>query len=116
MQYEQLITILPNSLVDDFFVFGFAGGVISYAWYLFVERNDPTNHMSLVAGMYGTFLSGCVGGLLAIVFDKAIELSIIIGLLNQVIYMAFLKSAKSGKFFDVLKDVVVRYLTGGQKP
>lgn len=104
---------IPNSLLDDFFFFGFIGGIVSYAWYLWVERNDPTNHMSFVAGLYGTFLSGCVGGLLAIVFDRAIELSIVVGLMNQVIYMAFLKSAKSGKFFEVLKELLVRYLTGG---
>lgn len=103
-------------MLDDFFVFGFIGGTVSYAWYLFVERNDPSNHMSLVAGIYGIFLSGAVGGLLAIIFDKAIELSIAVGLLNQIIYMSFLKSAKSGKFLEVLKDVLIRYLTGGTKP
>ena len=113
---NQLIFLLPNSMVDDFFVFGFLGGMVSYAWYLFVERNDPNNHMSIMAGIYGIFLSGCVGGLLAIVIDKAIELSVLIGLLNQVVYMSFLKSAKNGKFLDVLKEVVIRYLSGGTKP
>lgn len=113
---NQLIYILPQSLVDDFFIFGFLGGIVSYAWYLFVERNDPSNHMGLGAGIYGVFLSGCVGGLLAVIFDKAIELSILVGLFNQVIYMAFLKSAKRGKFFEVLKDVLIRYLSGGTKP
>jgi hypothetical protein len=113
---NQLISILPNSLVDDFFIFGFIGGIVSYMWYLYVERNDPSNHMSFTAGIYGTFLSGCVGGLLAIIFDKAIELSILVGLLNQIIYMSFLKAAKSGKFLTVLKDVLIRYLTAGTKP
>jgi hypothetical protein len=113
---NQLIYLLPNSMVDDFFVFGFIGGIFSYMIYAFVERNDPKNHMSIWAGLYGTFLSGGVGGLLAIVFDKAIELSILVGFLNQIIYMSFLKAAKSGKFINVLKEVLIRYLTGGTKP
>ena len=77
-------------MVDDFFIFGFLGGVVSYAYYLFTTKNDPKNHLNGFAGLYGTFLSGCVGGLLAVVFDRAIELSILVGLLNQIIYMAFL--------------------------
>lgn len=110
---QQLITVIPNSMVDDFFFFGFLGGIISYAYYLFTSRNDK-EHLNGLAGLYGTFLSGCVGGLLAVVFDRAIELSILIGLLNQFIYMALLKSAKSGKFFEVLKDILLKYLTAGK--
>ena len=108
----QIINIIPNTLIDDFFLFGFLGGVIGYAWYLYTNRDDPRNHLKLVLALYGIFLSGCLGGLLAIVFDKAIELSIIVGLLNQLIYMAFMKSAKSGDFWGVIKDIIVRYLTG----
>ena len=102
-------------MVDDFFLFGFAGGIFSYLWYLKVEMNDPKNHMSIWAGIYGTFLSGGIGGLLAIVFDKAIALSVLVGFLNQIIYMSFLKAAKSGKFSSVLREVLIRYLTGGSK-
>lgn len=111
---EQLIHIIPNTMIDDFFFFGFLGGIVSYAYYLFTNRNDPHNDINGIAGLYGTLLSGSVGGLLAIVFDRAIELSILIGLLNQIIYMAIIKSAKSGKFFDVLKDILLKYLTAGK--
>lgn len=111
---NQLITIIPNTMIDDFFFFGFLGGIVSYAYYLFTNKSDPNNDISGIAGFYGTLLSGCVGGLLAIVFDRAIELSILIGLLNQIIYMTFIKSAKSGKFFEVLKDILIKYLTAGK--
>lgn len=114
METENLVSIIPNSMVDDFFIFGFTAGMLSYAYYLFTNRNDPNNHVSVAAGFYGTILSGALGGLLAIVFDRSIALSIIVGLLNQVIYMAFLKSAKSGKFWEVFKDMLVKYLTGGK--
>jgi predicted lipid-binding transport protein (Tim44 family) len=102
-------------MVDDFAIFGFIGGIFSYLIYAWVERNDPKNHMSIWAGMYGTFLSGAVGGLLAIVFDSAIQVSIVVGFLNEIIYMSFLKAAKSGKFFGVFKELLIKYLTGGLK-
>ena len=113
---DQIVFLIPNSMIDDFAIFGFIGGILSYSWYLYVERNDPRNHMSIFAGIYGVFLSGGIGALLAVIFDKAIWLSALVGLLNQVIYMSFLKAAKSGKFFDVLKEVLIRYLSGGTKP
>jgi hypothetical protein len=89
--------------------------MVSYLYYAWVERNDPKNHMSILAGIYGTTLSGSLGGLLAIVFDQAIRVSIIVGFLAEVIYMSFLKAAKSGKFFGILKELLLKYLTGGLK-
>lgn len=110
----QLINLLPNTMIDDFFIFGFVAGLAGYAYYSFTNRNDPRNHLGFKIGIYGTFLSGCVGGLLAIVFDRDIRLSILVGLLNQLIYMALAKAAKGKDFWGIIKDVLVRYLTAGQ--
>ena len=109
-----IFELIPNSLIDDFFIFGFVGGIIGYLYYLFVSKNDDGNHLNFAVGIYGTFLSGCLGGLLAIVFDYSFGLSIIVGLLNQLIYMALIRSAKSGNFWKIIKEVLVRYLTGGK--
>ena len=111
-----IINLLPGTMIDDFFVFGFLAGVVGYAWYLYSSRNDPKNHLNWVIGVYGTILSGAMGGLLAIVFDKNIGVSIVVGLLNQLIYMALIRSAKSGDFWKVIKEVLIRYLSGGSKP
>lgn len=109
-----ILTFIPDSYLDDFFFFGFVAGMVGYLYYLYTSRNDPKNHVSLVAGFYGTILSGALGGLLAIVFDRSYEVSIIVGLLNQLIYMALLQSAKSGQFWNALRDVLIKYLTGGK--
>ncbi len=116
MQNEpvHLIKFIPGTMVDDFFIFGFAAGVVGYLYYVYTNKDDPKNHVKLIVGFYGMLLSGCLGGLLAIVFDRSIELSIIVGLLNQLIYMALVKSAKSGSFWPVIKDVLIRYLTAGK--
>jgi hypothetical protein len=105
---------LPNSPIDDFFMFGFMGGVVGYLYYLLTARHDKNNHLSFLIGIYGTILSGALGGLLAIVFDRDIRLSIIVGLLNQLLYMAMVRSAKDGHFLNVIKEVLIRYLTGGK--
>lgn len=111
------INLIPNTPVDDFFFFGFIGGIVSYAYYLFLNRNEKTNQsMGLMIGIYGTLLSGCIGGLLAVVFDRAIELSIIVGLLNQIIYMALVKSAKNDHFWQILRDILIKFLTVGKAP
>lgn len=110
-----IFNFIPNSIIDDFFMFGFMSGTVGYLWYLYTSRNDKGNHLSWLIGLYGTVLSGLLGGLLAIVFDRDIRLSIIIGLLNQLIYMALVRSAKSGDFWKVIKEVLVRYLTGGKQ-
>src|SRR5690348_6618905 len=99
MDDPHFITIIPNSAVDDFFFFGFIAGIVGYLWYIYSSRNDPKNHLNWAVGMYGTILSGALGGLLAIVFDRNIKISIIVGLLNQLIYMALIRSAKSGDFW-----------------
>lgn len=109
-----LIHILPNTCLDDFFFFGFVAGVVGYAYYLFVEKNDAKNHLHWIIGLYGAILSGSLGGLLAIVFDRNIAISILVGLLNQLIYMGLVRSVKGGNFTKVLKEILVRYLTGGK--
>lgn len=106
-----LINIIPNTLIDDFFFFGFLGGIIGYASYLLkVSKDKHQDKVEWITGIYGVFLSGCVGGLLAIVFDKAIEVSILVGLLNQVIYLALIKSAKNDRIWQALKEVAVKVL------
>lgn len=114
MQAQDLIHFIPGSMVDDFFFFGFAGGFVSYAWYLFTSHNDPHNHIGFWAGIYGVFLSGCLGGLMAIAVDRAIELSIIVGLVNQVLYLAIVRSVKNGNLAKAIKEVLLSYLTAGK--
>ena len=111
-----IFTLIPESYIDDFFMFGFTAGMIGYLYYLYSARHDPKNHLSWIIGLYGTILSGALGGLLAIVFDRSIEVSIIVGLLNQLIYMALVRSARNGDFWKVIKEVLLRYLSGGTKP
>lgn len=110
----EIIHWIPNSLIDDFFVAGFIGGFIGFLAYHYTNLNNPNNHIRLFSGMYGAFLSGCVGGLLAVVFDRSIELAILVGLLEQFIYLAVVKSSRSGKFFETLRDIVIRLLTAGK--
>ncbi len=109
-----LINFVPNTAIDDYFVFGFLAGIVGYLYYLYASRHDPKNHLNWVIGLYGTVLSGALGGLLAIVFDRDIRISIIVGLLNQLIYMALIRSAKTGQFWQVIKEVLIRYLTAGK--
>lgn len=116
VQSPDIFNFLPGSSIDDFFMFGFIAGCVGYLYYIYSERNDPKNHLKWVIGLYGTILSGALGGLLAIVFDRNIAVSILVGLLNQLIYMALVRSAKSGDFWKVAKEVLIRYLTGGSKP
>lgn len=111
---NDIIRLIPGTLIDDFFIFGFLSGMVGYLYYLYTNYDDPKNHLKLIVGFYGMLLSGSLGGLLAIVFDRSIEVSIIVGLLNQLIYMALVKSARSGTFWPVIKDVLIRYLTGGK--
>ncbi|MCL5126207.1 MAG: hypothetical protein M1511_17240 [Deltaproteobacteria bacterium] len=88
---------------------------MSYAWYLYSSRNDKRNHMSILAGIYGVFLSGCLGGLLAIAVDRSIQLSIIVGLVNQILYLTVIRSVKNGGFTRALKEILINLLTGGAK-
>ena len=112
---ENLVNLIPGSMVDDFFFFGFMGGIVSYAWYLFASQNEKQqNHIGFWVGLYGSFLSGCLGGLLAVAIDRAIEISSIVGLVNQVLYLAIIKSVKNGGIGKAIKEVVLLYLTGGR--
>lgn len=108
---EQLIHVIPNSYIDDFFLVGYISGMVGYAWYLYTNKNDPKNHISIFAGFYGTILSGALGGLLAIAIDRSYAISIIVGLLNQLIYMALLRSARSKVFWEAIRDVFIKYIT-----
>lgn len=110
-----LINILPNTMVDDFAIFGFLGGMVGYAWYLFTNRKDPKNHMNVFVGIYGVFLSGCLGALLAIAVDRSIALSIVVGLVNQVLYIAIVRSVKNKNFLAGLRQILINLLTGGIK-
>lgn len=113
-QPSQIVYFIQDSFLDDFFLFGFVSGIVGYLYYVYVSKNDPNNHVSRVAGVYGTLLSGALGGLLAIVFDRNYGISILVGLFNQLIYMALLQSAKSKNFWSAIKEVIIKYLTGGK--
>lgn len=110
-----IVNFVPNSLIDDYFFWGFIGGLVSYAWYLLNSRKDPKNHLSKIAGIYGVILSGCMGGLLAIAADHTITLSIIVGLTNQFVYLAIIRSVKNNGFINAVKEVLLTYLTKGVK-
>ncbi len=112
---QEFISVIPKSMVDDFFMVGFASAFIGYLYYLYLFRHDPKNQIGFLLGIYGAFLSGCIGGMLAIVFDKALELSIVVGLFSQIIYMALLKSIRGKKFFEIVREILVKYLTAGTK-
>ena len=108
-------TLLPNTMIDDYFIWGFISGFIGYLYYLYSSRNDPDNHLHWMIGLYGTILTGSLGGLLAIVIDRRIEISIIVGLTANLIYMGIVRAGKSNQFFTAMREVLIRYLTGGNK-
>ena len=110
----QILNFIPDSFIDDYFFFGFFAGIIGYLYYLFTNRHDPKNHLNFIAGFYGMILSGALGGMLAIVFDRSYEVSILVGLLNQLIYMALLRSIKSNQFWKVIREVMIKYITMGK--
>lgn len=110
-----LINVLPNTMVDDFAFFGFLGGMVGYAWYLFTNRYDPKNHMNVFVGIYGVLLSGCLGALLAVAVDRSIALSVIVGLVNQVLYIAIIRSVKNKNFLEGLRQILINLLTAGIK-
>lgn len=113
---DTFISVVKGTMIDDFFIFGFIGGFFGYAYYLYVSRNDPKNHLHWSIGLYGTVINGCLGGLFAIVWDQRIEHSIIVGMSTNLIYMAVTRAGKSSEFLGAIKEVFIRYLTGGLKP
>lgn len=93
---------------------------MSYLYYRLINKErktDPNTQSdrSFWIALYGTVLSGCVGGLLAIVFDRAIELSILVGFLHHILYTSIIKSAKDDHFLSVLKEILIKYLTAGKQ-
>lgn len=110
---QDFIRIFPNTLIDDFFIFGFIGGIVGQAWYIFATRTMKNHIISIWAIIYGLIISGMLGGLLAIVFDRSLELSILVGLTNQLIFLAMIKSVMKGEFWTVMKDILVKLLTAG---
>lgn len=111
---ETFLSIIENTMIDDFFIWGFVGGFFGYAYYLWSSRHDPYNHLHWIIGLYGTLLNGCLGGLFAIVIDQKIEYSIAIGIFSNLIYMGLVRAGKSNQFFKAVKEVLIRYLTGGK--
>jgi len=115
---KDIIPILPNTMIDDFFFFGFLGGIVGYAYYIFATR-DLDGHLKnkgrFWITLYGILISGLLGGLLAIVFDRSIELAILVGLTHQIIYMTLIKGVAKGEFWTAIKEVIVKLLTGGIK-
>lgn len=114
---DEFFKFVPNNLVDDYFIWGFISGAVGYAYYLFTSGADGKHPITrtFLATVYGIFLSACVGGLLAIVIDRAYQISIIVGLLNQIIYVAMLRAGATGDFWNAIKDILLQYLTAGTK-
>lgn len=107
------IDFLPNTIIDDFFAFGFVGGLVGYAWYWWSTRSMKNHSVSVWAGIYGLIVSGALGGLLAIVFDRSLELSLLVGLTNQLVFLAITKAVAKGEFWTAIKEVLIKLLTAG---
>ena len=110
---DQLINVIPNTMIDDYFFFGFVGGIVGYLYYLLATREMPNHKTHVGIAIYGVIVSGLLGGLLAIVFDRSIELAIIVGLLNQVMFLTIVKAVAAGEFWVVIKEILIKLLTGG---
>lgn len=109
---QDFIRFVPGTIIDDFFFFGFVGGIVGHMYYFFSMRGQNT-HVSFWVALYGIIVSGLLGGLLAIVFDRSIEVSILVGLLNQVVFLAMTKAVIKGDFWKVFKEILIKLLTGG---
>ncbi|MFA5395891.1 MAG: hypothetical protein WC346_07790 [Methanogenium sp.] len=78
-----------------YFLFGFLGGLIGKAFsYFWKIEHENGGIKSNVYYAIGILLSGLMGGLLAIVIDKRIELSITVGIFTDLFYTVFLKKIK----------------------
>ncbi len=110
---QDLIQIIPNTLIDDFFFWGFIGGLVGYAWYQFSTREMKNHTIYFWTVLYGVLISGMLGGLLAIVFDRSLELSILVGLLNQILFLSITKAVAKGEFWNVMKQILIKLLTAG---
>lgn len=108
-----LINVIPGTLVDDFFFFGFLGGFVGYAYYTFVTKNHHVMDKNIFVMLYGLIISGCLGGLLAIVFDRSIELSILVGLLHQFLYLSIIRLTETGEGWGTIKQILIKLLTAG---
>lgn len=107
------IQLIPNTLIDDFFFFGFIGGLVGHAYYILSTRNMKNHIISFGVAAYGIIISGLLGGLLAIVFDRSLELSILVGLLNQILFLSIIKAVAKGEFWTAIKEVLIKLLTAG---
>jgi len=103
-------------ITEDFlvyFIWGFISAAISFLYYeAIISKNK--NNLSILSVVYGFILSGLVGGLLAVVFDRTIGLSIIVGFTHQILYTSIVKTAQGGQFFSVVKEILIKYLTAGK--
>lgn len=114
--FNFVLQSLKGNEPEHFLFWGFISGFVGYAYYLFASRNDPKNHLNWLVGLYGTFLTGCAGALFALIIDQKIAYSILVGMFTNLIYMAMIRAAKSNEFLKAVKEVFIRYLTGGTKP
>ena len=108
-----IIKFVPGTLIDDFFTFGFIGGLVGYAYYIFSTREMKNHLISFWAVLYGILISGMLGGLLAIVFDRSLELSILVGLFNQILFLTITKAVARGEFWAVMRELLIKLLTAG---
>lgn len=79
-----------------FFLFGFLGGLVGKAFVYFIKIENE--NASIRSGIYyavGITLSGLMGGLLAIVIDKQIQFSIVVGIFTEFVYLLFLRKIRN---------------------
>lgn len=99
--------------IDQYFLYGFGSAMVSYLYYTLVATHNK-EHMPVWQGIYGTIISGFVGGFMAMALDRSIYLSIVVGFMHQIIYMAMIKTGTNKRFFSVLSEMIVK-LFGGVK-
>lgn len=107
--------------IEQYFIWGALGGAVGYAWYIYAIRDgDPQYNHVYKAGVrgfclaaWGIFLASIMGGLFAIVFDHSMGVSIITGMTSFLTFTAMVRVARTGKFMDNIRDLLIRLLTGG---
>ena len=98
----ELLIVLADNFYIKYFLAGFIGGLIgkAFAYFWKFENNESDIIHSNRYYAIGIFLSGLMGGLLAIVVDQRIEFAILVGIFTDIAYTIFIKRIK--RFLDKL--------------
>ena len=99
----------------DFFFWGAFAGAVGHAYYLLVrgmeKGADGGTWMEAIAGV---LLSSLMGGLFAVVFDRAIPVSIMVGAFTYFIFRSFLKAFQNDSVSSAIREVLIKLLGGGK--